>query len=60
MDQDLLGACKIWLEPLDNKSLPALNIQNALFKHFLKVGSTIWSLSFVDILLDEHRYRNSS
>ncbi|CAG8708446.1 15121_t:CDS:2, partial [Acaulospora colombiana] len=34
MDQDLLGACKVWLEPLENKSLPALNIQKALFEHF--------------------------
>ncbi|KAG8833754.1 Transcription factor iws1 [Serendipita sp. 411] len=38
MDQDLLGACKIWLEPLDNKSLPALNIQKAFFDHFLKMN----------------------
>ncbi|PVG04446.1 hypothetical protein CPB86DRAFT_869109 [Serendipita vermifera] len=34
MDQDLLGACKVWLEPLENKSLPALNIQKALFYRF--------------------------
>jgi hypothetical protein len=39
MDQDLLGACKVWLEPLDAKSLPALNIQTAFFEHFEKVGS---------------------
>lgn len=37
MDQDLLGACKVWLEPLDNKSLPALNIQKELFEHFRKM-----------------------
>jgi hypothetical protein len=39
MDQDLLGACKVWLEPLDAKSLPALNIQKAFFDHFVKVRS---------------------
>ncbi|KIM33382.1 hypothetical protein M408DRAFT_326111 [Serendipita vermifera MAFF 305830] len=38
MDQDLLGACKIWLEPLDSKSLPALNIQTAFFEHFEKMN----------------------
>ncbi|KAG8812522.1 Transcription factor iws1 [Serendipita sp. 399] len=38
MDQNLLGACRVWLEPLDNKSLPALNIQKEFFDHFLKMN----------------------
>ena len=37
MDQNLLGACKVWLEPLDAKSLPTLNIQRAFFEQFTKV-----------------------
>jgi hypothetical protein len=38
MDQNLLGACKVWLEPLDAKSLPTLNIQRAFFEQFTKAS----------------------
>jgi len=64
MDQDLLGACKIWLEPLDAKSLPALNIQTAFFEHFERVGkmrpvSTSFSFSAPQMNIDTETLRES-
>ncbi|KDQ14846.1 hypothetical protein BOTBODRAFT_65819 [Botryobasidium botryosum FD-172 SS1] len=37
MDQNLLECVKSWLEPLPDKSLPALNIQKALFEVLSKM-----------------------
>jgi transcription factor SPN1 len=36
-DQNVLDAVKQWLEPLPDKSLPALNIQRELFDVLIKV-----------------------
>jgi transcription factor SPN1 len=38
-DQNVLEAVKQWLEPLPDKSLPALNIQRELFDVLIKVNS---------------------
>ena len=37
LDQGILGAIKEWLVPLADRSLPALNIQRALFAILAKV-----------------------
>jgi transcription factor SPN1 len=37
IDNGLLKAVKIWLEPLRDKSLPALDIQNSFFDILVKV-----------------------
>jgi transcription factor SPN1 len=37
IDQNLLDTVRMWLEPLGDKSLPALNIQRSLFEILGKV-----------------------
>lgn len=41
VDNELLSAVKVWLEPLPDKSLPALDIQNALFDILIKVRRSL-------------------
>lgn len=41
IDQNFLDAVRMWLEPLGDKSLPALNIQRSLFEIMGKVRSVL-------------------
>ncbi len=38
IDHNFLEAVRLWLEPLSDKSLPALNIQRLLFEQLGKVS----------------------
>lgn len=37
IDNEVLKAVKVWLEPLPDRSLPAVGIQNAIFEVLPKV-----------------------
>lgn len=65
MDQNLLEAVRQWLEPLSDKSLPALNIQNAFFEVLPKVirvvlpQRVVWLMFYPQMDIDTNTLKES-